>query len=106
MTRKTKKISLLLLFAVIITPFGLLTDYSAWGEWEISYFKEALGFIPVGIEKTSNLFAPLFSDYQVVGNSKIIDQYLSAIIGVAIIFMIFYLSKFLLKTSKSTGNSD
>lgn len=106
MTRKTKINYLLLLFVITITPLGLLTDYVAWGEWENSYFEKTLGFIPVGIEKTSNLLSPLFSNYQVIGNSKIINQYFSAIIGVAIIFMIFYLSKFLLKTSKSAGNRD
>lgn len=102
MSRKTKIIFLFLLFVIIITPLGLLTDYAAWGEWEISYFKKALGFIPAGIQKTSSLLAPLLPNYQVTGNSKIIDQYLSALIGVAIILMIFYLFRLILKTVKSS----
>lgn len=101
MTRKTKLIFISLLFAIIITPLGLLTDYAAWGEWENSYFEKAIGFIPAGIEKTANLPAPLLPNYQVTGNSKISDQYLSALIGVAIIFMVFYLLRFILKTVKS-----
>ncbi|NOX16666.1 MAG: hypothetical protein GXO87_00075 [Chlorobi bacterium] len=95
MKRKTKRIFFVLLFVAIITPLGLLTNNPAWGEWDKSYFAKALGFIPKGIQKASEIVAPLFQNYTVYGNSRIANQYFSAIIGVVIIFAFFYLIKVL-----------
>ena len=101
MKQKTKKILFFLVFVIIITPLGILTNSPAWGEWEKSYFIKALGFIPEGIKKTSNFITPLFPKYNVSGNSLIKNQYLSALIGAAIIFIIFYLIRLSLKAKKS-----
>ncbi|GBD90819.1 cobalt transport protein CbiM [bacterium BMS3Abin04] len=101
MKQKTKKILFFVVFVIIITPLGILTNSPAWGEWENSFFTKVLGFIPEGIQKTSDLIVPLFPDYSVSGNSKIVNQYLSALIGAVIIFMIFYLVRLTLITKKS-----
>jgi len=97
MKQKTKRILLFVAFVIIITPLGILTNSPAWGEWEKSYFTKVLGFIPKGIQKSSNIIIPLFPDYSVAGNSKVVNQYLSALIGAAIIFIIFYLVRFTFK---------
>jgi len=101
MTRRTKKLVFLVLLVFILTPLGILTDYVAWGEWEHHYFKKILGFIPEGIKNSSNLVTPLIPKYQVLQGSKPLNQYLSAILGVALIFGVFYLIRIMLKRVQS-----
>ena len=90
------KIYILLIVVFLVIPLGLLTDYSAWGEWELNYFKEYIGYIPTGIEKYSNIFKSLLPDYVFLDN-QILSYYLSAITGVALIFGIYFVIYQLIK---------
>jgi len=101
MTRRSKKIVFLVFLVIILTPLGILTDYAAWGEWEHHYFQKILGFIPEGIKNSSNLVTPLVPNYQVLQGSKTLNQYLSAILGVGLIFGVFYLIRIMLKRGQS-----
>ena len=91
-----KKIYYILIALIILSPIGLyLTDAPAWGEWDNSYYKKVLGFIPKGIENSTQN-API-GDYSINGVNEIVSYYLSAIIGVSLIFLIFYFLKKALK---------
>ncbi len=82
----------ILIAFVLAVPIGLyLTDASAWGEWEKEYYQKALGFIPGKIESTSQS-API-PDYALSGMGDVSSYYLSAAVGVALIFAFFYLLK-------------
>jgi len=85
-----KKIFLPMLVLFILIPLGLLSENPAWAEWENEYYQEALGFIPQGIENAFHIKA-LAPDYTIEGMNDILSYYLSGLLGVALIFGIFYL---------------
>jgi len=87
---KKRRLWMLLGAAVLLTPLGLLTDASAWGEWEESYYQKALGYIPHGIKNAPHWHAPL-PDYALHGLSSVAGYYLSALVGVAAIYGVFWL---------------
>ncbi|RMA97848.1 PDGLE domain-containing protein [Hydrogenothermus marinus] len=91
-----KRIWLFLLILIFLVPLGLLTDYPAWGEWSESYFKKILGFVPKGIQEHISYTAPI-PDYDLNGLNPILGYYISAIIGVGIIFLIFYMIGYIKK---------
>jgi len=91
------KLYFLLFIIFLIIPIGLISSYSAWGEWELNYFKEKIGYIPQGILKYNDILKPIFSDYTFIKSMPIFSYYISAIIGVLTIFTAFYLIKLLKK---------
>lgn len=84
-----KKIFIPLLIILVLVPLGLLSENPAWAEWENEYYQEVLGFIPQGIENAFHIKA-LIPDYSIAGMNDVIAYYLSGLLGVAIIFGIFY----------------
>jgi len=91
-----KRLLIILIILFILLPLGLLTEYSAWGEWDNEVYKQMIGFIPEGI-KNAKSFA-IIPDY---GEGSVIMYYLSALLGGAILFGFFY---FLAKTNKHETN--
>ena len=86
---KTKKLIILLLVLFFLIPLGLLTDSPSWGEWDLSYYEQILGFIPEKM-KTNTIIPALLPDYNLENFSPIISYYASAILGTALIFASFY----------------
>ncbi|WP_457559913.1 PDGLE domain-containing protein [Caminibacter sp.] len=83
-----------LFFLLALVPLGLLDGADAWGEWDPSYFKETLGFIPAGIEKVADKFSfvkPLLPDYSLPHSNPVLGYYISAIVGVGLIFLIMFI---------------
>ncbi len=82
---------LLVLIAIIflLLPLGVLTNAPAWGEWDLSFYEKVLGFIPDKMKNSSSVHA-ILPDYSLNGLNPIISYYLSALIGVGIIFFAFY----------------
>jgi cobalt/nickel transport system permease protein len=86
------------LIAVLIaaTPLGLLATGAAWGEWgaeeiaEVVTDGEALGYTPEGLANGWSLEA-LMPDYALDGMNKIAAYILSAVIGVALLIILFKL---------------
>ena len=91
---KLNSIFSLLAFLIIISPLGLIAEGTAWGEWapeEILNDTSSgvpLGFIP---EKLLNGFnyEAFFPDYTMSGATDILAYIASAIIGVALLIIIF-----------------
>jgi len=80
-----------LLVAISLVPLGLLTNNPAWGEWDSGFFKEKLGSIPHGIQNLSEIYFAPVKDYSLQGLSSVESYYLSAFIGVVVIFLLFFL---------------
>ena len=73
---------------LLLTPLGLISESSAWGEWEESYYQKLLGFIPEGISHAKGI-SGLMPDYTVASTGSVTGYYLSALVGVALLFGIY-----------------
>ena len=84
----------LLVAMIILSPIGLLASGTAWGEWgtdeiaSVSTGGKTLGFIPKAMESGIN-FKALMADYGISGVNENIGYLLSAVIGVALIIIVF-----------------
>ncbi len=105
---KKKHIPVFALVAVLIaaTPLGLLATGTAWGEWgadeiaEIVTNGKALGYTPTGLENGWSLDV-LMPDYTLGSMNEIAAYILSAIIGVALLVIIFKLISIPMKGRKT-----
>ena len=97
--KRHKKLFFILGIFFFLIPVGLLSEYPAWGEWDVDFFKESLGFIPEGIKKSTNSIN-LIPDYSINGLNDVISYYISAIVGVALIFLFFWGLKVVLKNER------
>jgi len=96
---RIKKLRWSLAVLVLLTPLGLLTKGSAWGEWTMNELNDKLGFIPKGMTKFSDQWHPLIPDYSltIVGTpmQNSLVYIFSALLGIAfIIALTFLFSKF------------
>jgi hypothetical protein len=95
-----KKLFILLAVLVAFVPLGLLSSNPAWGEWDNSYYKEVLGFVPQGIEKSGGIEVAL-PDYAIAGQSETVSYYLSALLGIGLLFGIYFILLKVMKHEKS-----
>ena len=70
----------------LLVPLGLLTRYPAWGEWTSDTYTRILGFIPEGMRKFSEIYTAPLSDYSLKSVNPVSAYYLSALIGIGLIF--------------------
>ena len=96
-----KKFFLPVILLLMAVPLGLLTDKPAWGEWGQDFYKKVIGFIPEGM-KNEGLIKAIIPDYSLKGMPEVLSYYISAVIGVAAIFLFFYTLKLFIR-SKGEG---
>jgi cobalt/nickel transport system permease protein len=95
---KGKHVPVFALVAVLIaaTPLGLLATAPAWGEWGAEEIAEvvtngsALGYTPSGLANGWSLNA-LMPDYSLEGMNEAAVYILSAVLGVALLIILFKL---------------
>jgi len=80
-----------LLVIISLVPLGLLSGNPAWGEWDLSFYKEKLGVIPQGLQKLSDIYFAPVHDYSPSGFSLVAGYYISTLIGILAVFLLFYL---------------
>jgi len=79
---------------ICLSPLGLLATGSAWGEWGVDEIRDvavggqALGFVPAGMQDGFHFFA-LLPDYAISGLPAIVGYILSAVIGTALLILVF-----------------
>lgn len=95
--KKTKGIWGLVLGLIALTPLGLLATGTAWGEWgpeEISGLRSTsggtLGYTPAGMKHGIH-FSALIPDYSITGVPEVVGYLISAVLGVAILVILFRL---------------
>ena len=81
---------------IVLTPLGLLATGTAWGEWGVDEIASLvsggsqLGYTPLGMQNGFELSA-LFPDYSMAGMPEWTGYILSAIVGVALLIIVFKL---------------
>lgn len=85
-SKSVKPLYLLLMSLALLSPLGLLTTGTAWGEWGAEELREIIGFIPRGMENGFSFNVPM-PDYTVIGIPEIAAYILSAFAGIALIFV-------------------
>ena len=75
---------------VVLTPLGLLAAGTAWGEWGADELQGMITQVP---DKLVNGFSfnTLMPDYSVTGLPEVVGYILSAIIGAALVIIVFRL---------------
>lgn len=75
---------------VVLTPLGLLAEGDAWGEWDAETLGELAGSVPAGIADGFS-FDALMPDYSLAGLPDAVGYVLSAVVGVALLVIVFKL---------------
>jgi len=88
--KKTRGIWGLLLGLICLTPLGLLATGTAWGEWGADEIAGIAGFTPAGMTSGLN-YSALLPDYSVSGLPEVAGYLLSAVVGAAILVILFKL---------------
>jgi len=100
----------LLTVLILATPIGLLADGTAWGEWapeeivKVAHNGANLGYIPSGLENGSS-FEAFFPDYTVGTLPDLFGYILSAVIGTALLIIIFKVLSSFVKDKVNYGKS-
>jgi hypothetical protein len=95
-----KKILIILLLLCLITPIGIL------GEWSAQTVKELIGYVPQGLAKYSGIWKAPITDYTINGSdTSVVHQsgyyIVSGIIGATITYVVMLLiSKLIIRNGK------
>lgn len=95
---------------IVCTPLGLLAAGTAWGEWdpeelvEQDFLGSALGYTPAGMEQGFS-FEALFPDYAIAGMPEAFGYILSALIGTALLVIVFKMAAPLFASHTDYGDS-
>ena len=87
---------------VVLTPLGLLAEGDAWGEWGTEDLAGMVGYAPAGMTNGWE-WSCLFPDYSMAGIPDVAAYILSAVIGVALLVIIFRLAAFAMKPGVDFG---
>jgi len=91
-----KPVAVLIAVLAVLTPLGLLAQGTAWGEWgadeiaQVATGGQTLGYTPIGLEGGWSLEAVL-PDYSLAGLPDAVGYVLSAVIGIALLVIVFKL---------------
>ena len=89
--KTTLPLKLLMAALVILTPLGLLAEGTAWGEWGTDEIAATgAGFTPSGMLSGFS-YSSLIPDYSLAGMPEWLGYILSAVIGAAILIIVFKL---------------
>ena len=93
---------------ILFCPLGLLATGTAWGEWdpkdlaELDFMGKPLGYVPQGMTTGFSLDV-LFPDYAINGLPEWFAYILSAIIGTAILVILFKLTAYFVKSKQEAA---
>ncbi len=80
----------LLAILILLTPLGLLAEGTAWGEWGADEIAEGAGYLPSGMT-TGFSFEALLPDYSFGNAPEAVGYLLSAVLGAAVLVIVFKL---------------
>ena len=85
-----------LLVLVVLTPLGLWLPEKfhagpAWGEWSLTEVKKLVGYVPKGMQRSSDLWRAPLPDYEAPRLRPALGYVLSALIGAGVALGIAFL---------------
>jgi cobalt/nickel transport system permease protein len=92
--KKSKTVLGLVAALICLSPIGLLATGTAWGEWgadeigSVVSGGSSLGFTPTGMTSGIN-YSALLSDYSVSGLPEWVGYIISAVLGAAVLIIVF-----------------
>ena len=95
-TRALGPVAALIAILIAATPLGLLTTGSAWGEWGAEDLSEMLGYVPSQIANGWE-WSAFMPDYSIGALPEACGYILSAVIGVALLIILFKLFSLAMK---------
>lgn len=98
---KIKPLYIVIGILVLATPLGLLANGTAWGEWGTEEIKNFIGFVPKGMEDGFKFNSPI-SGYSLGNVKEYFGYIISALVGVAIILIIFKVLAKIINLKKNT----
>jgi len=96
-------VAVLMAVLVAACPLGLLAVGDAWGEWATEDLADLVGYAPAGLADGWE-WTSLFPDYSVGGLPDWLGYILSAVIGVALLVIIFRLASGTSRTKVAFGS--
>lgn len=75
-----------------LVPLGIFAG-EAWGEWGREELLKLLGFVPSGFDRLSDFWKPPLADYSIPGVSPVVSYAISAVIGAALVMLVFAFSR-------------
>lgn len=103
--RGTTLVGILLAVLICASPIGLLATGTAWGEWGAEEFKDMISYIPQGLENGPlSSFEALCPDYSIGALPEWIAYIFSAVIGIAIVIILFKLISTFMKNKVNYEN--
>jgi hypothetical protein len=111
MTQSQKRLWIGLIVLAFLSPLGIILPEmfksgDAWGEWSTETLQKALGYVPEGLRKYTDIWKAPASDYSFGGQGvtfaqQILYYILSGLLGILIAGLVVYiLSKLLVKHEK------
>jgi len=100
--RRYRALIIPLVILILLTPLGLLTKGTAWGEWSADELRSMVGYVPRGFQSTADWWQAILPDYSASGGgSQVLIYIISAAAGIALIaLLIFLFSIFVKKKGK------
>jgi cobalt/nickel transport system permease protein len=80
---------ILLAVLAIATPLGLIAEGDAWGEWGVEDLAQMVGYEPAGFSGWE--WSAIMPDYTLAGLPDFVAYILSAVIGIALLVLVFRL---------------
>lgn len=78
---------------IVLTPLGVLTRRTAWGEWAGEELKGILGYGPAGLMRGEHAWRAPFGGYSLTGAGGSPAEYaLSALIGAAAVVVVSFVA--------------
>ena len=94
----SRAVGTLIACLIVFTPIGLLAEGTAWGEWGTDEIGEMAGYTPAGMAGGFE-WSSLLPDYSVGNLPEWFGYILSAVIGTAVLIIVFKL----FSSGKKTG---
>jgi len=103
--RQYKAVIIPLIILICLTPLGLMTKGTAWGEWGGDELKSMVGYVPAGFKSTADWWKSLMPDYSISalgsgGSGSITAYIISAVIGIGLIALLILLFSVYAKKKK------